>query len=126
VRRPERAVFDSSRTRAYDPAVRSHNRLWVALIVLAGTLPACATYRKCGFAGCPGDARITAGVQALIRQYPALEAPNSVRVQTTDHVVYLYGQVNTELERATAEAVAFAVPDVTRVVDSINLGFNGR
>jgi osmotically-inducible protein OsmY len=94
--------------------------------MLTGALPACAAYRKCGFAGCPGDARITAEVRALIEHYPALNPPNSVRVQTLDHVVYLTGEVNTDLERSMAESVALAVAGVTRVVNSISLGYGGR
>ena len=99
---------------------------WAAAVILTGALPACAVYRKCGFAGCPGDAKITAEVLALIDQYPALEAPNSVRVQTMDHVVYLNGQVNTELERSTAESVALSVPGVRRVINSINFDYGGK
>jgi osmotically-inducible protein OsmY len=94
--------------------------------VLAGALPACAVYSKCGFAGCAGDAKISADVRALMNHYPALEAPNSIRVQSLDHVVYLYGQVDTDLERSTAESVARAIPGVTRVVDSISLSYAGR
>ena len=94
--------------------------------VLTGALSACAEYRKCGFTGCAGDAKIAADVRTLIHQYPALEAPNSVRVQSMDHVVYLYGQVDTELERSMAESVARAVPEVRRVVDSISLSNAGR
>ena len=95
-------------------------------VMLTGALPACAAYRKCGFAGCPGDARITAEVRALIEHYPALNPPNSVRVQTLDHVVYLTGEVNTDLERSMADSVALAVAGVTRVVNSISLGYGGR
>ena len=94
--------------------------------MLTGALPACAAYRKCGFAGCPGDAKITADVRVLIEHYPALNPPNSVRVQTLDHVVYLTGEVNTDLERAMADSVALAVAGVTRVVNSISLGYGGR
>jgi osmotically-inducible protein OsmY len=94
--------------------------------MLTGALPACAAYRKCGFAGCPGDAKITADVRALIEHYPALNPPNSVRVQTLDHVVYLTGEVNTDLERSMADSVALAVAGVTRVVNSISLGYGGR
>jgi osmotically-inducible protein OsmY len=94
--------------------------------MLTGALPACAAYRKCGFAGCPGDAKITAEVRALIEHYPALNPPNSVRVQTLDHVVYLTGEVNTDLERSMADSVALAVAGVTRVVNSISLGYGGR
>jgi osmotically-inducible protein OsmY len=94
--------------------------------VLAAALPACAVYSKCGFAGCAGDATIAADVRALMNHYPELETPNSIRVQSLDHVVYLYGQVDTDLERSTAESVARAIPGVTRVVDSISLSYAGR
>jgi osmotically-inducible protein OsmY len=95
-------------------------------VALTVGLGACATYRQCGFAGCPGDATITAVVRSRITQYPSLEAPNSVRVETFHHVVYLYGQVNTELERSMADSVALAVPGVTRVINSISLDDVGR
>jgi osmotically-inducible protein OsmY len=106
-------------------ALRSLHMLAVAT-VLTAALPACAAYRKCGFSGCAGDAKIAADVRTLIRQYPALEAPNSVRVQSMDHVVYLYGQVDTDLERSMAESVARAAPEVRRVVNSISLSYDGR
>jgi osmotically-inducible protein OsmY len=94
--------------------------------ILIGTLPACAVYRKCGFAGCAGDAQITANVQAQFRRHPVLEPPNLLHVQTLDHVVYLTGQVDTELERSLAESVARDVVGVTRVVNSINFSYEGR
>jgi osmotically-inducible protein OsmY len=106
-------------------AIRQLHALAVAVMV-TGVLSSCAVYRKCGFAGCLGDANMTRDVQALMSQYPALQAPNSIRVQTMNHVVYLYGEVNTGLERSTAESVAYAVPGVTRVVDSIALSYAGR
>jgi osmotically-inducible protein OsmY len=102
------------------------HRLIVATGLLVGMLPGCATYQKCGFSGCPGDAKLTAAVNASMRNYPSLEAPNSVRVQTIDHVVYLYGQVGTDLQRLMAQDVAIAVPGVKRVVNSIGLEFEGR
>jgi|SRR5450759_590256 osmotically-inducible protein OsmY len=95
-------------------------------VILIFALPACAVYRKCGFAGCPGDSKITAEVRTLFDQHPALEPPNLVQVQTLDHVVYLTGQVNTELERSMAESVALEVAGVTRVVNSISLSYAGR
>ena len=96
------------------------------VVLLTGALPACAVYRKCGIPGCADDATITAGVQAQIDQHTALEAPNSVRVQTLDHVVYLSGQVDTDTERLLAESVAQQVAGVTRVVNSISLSYGGR
>jgi len=95
-------------------------------LILAAALPACAVYRRCGFAGCPGDARITAEVRALVRQHPSLEAPNTVNVQTLDHVVYLSGQVDTEVERSLAESIAHGVAGVRRVVNSMNFSYEGR
>jgi osmotically-inducible protein OsmY len=98
----------------------------VLAVILTGALPGCAVYRKCGFAGCAGDSKITADVRARFTQHPALEPPNLIHVQTLDRVVYLSGQVDTELQRATAESVARQAADVKQVVNSINLGYEGR
>jgi osmotically-inducible protein OsmY len=95
-------------------------------LVLTGVLPGCAAYRSCGFRGCPGDAQITSKVQSQLEHYPALEAPNLVYVRTLDRVVYLYGQVDTDLERQLAESVAVEAAGGARVVDSIaisNVGY---
>ena len=92
----------------------------VAVLVICG-VSACAVYRKCGFAGCPGDAQITAAVEARLHEHPAVEPPNLIRVQTLDQVVYLYGVVDTELERSIAESAARETPGVVRVVDSIDI-----
>jgi osmotically-inducible protein OsmY len=99
------------------------------LIIVTGTLPGCATYsayRKCGSGGCPGDANITAEVRALLNQHPAMGPPNQVYVQTVDRVVYLTGQVATDLQRDTAESVAREAPGVSRVVNTIALTYTGR
>lgn len=87
-----------------------------AVAAIAG----CATYRKCGFAGCPGDAAITARVEGRLRENRAIEAWG-VRVQTLDRTVYLYGLVDTELERRIIEDTARAVPGVGQVVNSIGV-----
>jgi osmotically-inducible protein OsmY len=81
----------------------------------------CATYRKCGFDGCPGDAEISAKVRTLFEQHPELEPPNLLDVQTLDRVVYLYGVVDTDFQRLMAESVALQAPGVTRVVNSIGI-----
>ena len=90
-------------------------------LVLAGTLSGCAVYQKCGFGGCPGDAEISADVRALFDQHPALEPPNLLEVHTLDHVVYLTGLVDTDLERQMAESVAHEAKGVAKVVNSIGL-----
>jgi osmotically-inducible protein OsmY len=49
-----------------------------------------------------------------------------VRAQTLDHVVYLYGLVDTDLERQLAESVAMQAAGGARVVDSIAVNNLGR
>ena len=100
-------------------------RMWSLTVLLAAVLCGCSVYRKCGFEGCPGDAAITAEVEALFHQHPALEPPNLLSVRTLDHVVYLYGLVDTDLQRQTAESVALQAPGVARVVNSIGISGNG-
>jgi osmotically-inducible protein OsmY len=90
-------------------------------LLLAGALPGCAVYNKCGLRGCPGDAEITTQVRAMFGRYPALEPPNLIGVHTLDHVVYLSGVVDTDMERLMAESVAQEVEGVKRVVNSIGL-----
>jgi osmotically-inducible protein OsmY len=96
----------------------------VFILLLAGTLAGCAAYKKCGFGGCPGDAKITAEVQALFDEHPALEPPTLLHVQTLDRVVYLTGLVDTDLERQMAESVALQAAGVARVVNSIGISGN--
>jgi BON domain len=93
------------------------------MVLLAGAVPGCAVYEKCGF-GCPGDAAVTVQVNTLFEQHAVLEPPNLVHVQTLDHVVYLTGLVDTDLERQIAESVALEATGVTRVVNSIGLSGN--
>jgi osmotically-inducible protein OsmY len=100
--------------------IKPRNSLALAFgLFLANAVAGCAAYEKCGFQGCPGDAQLSAEVQALIAQHPALQPPNLIYVQTLDHVVYLSGMVDTGTERLLAEAVARTAPGVRRVVNSI-------
>jgi osmotically-inducible protein OsmY len=84
---------------------------------LIAVLPGCATYEKCGLEGCPGDAKITANVQAQLSQHEDI-GPR-VHVQTLNGVVYLNGSVSEGLQRTTAETVASQTPGVAKVVDDI-------
>jgi osmotically-inducible protein OsmY len=94
------------------------------MLTLAGSGGGCAAFDRCGFHGCPGDAKITSDVRVLFGQHPALEPPNLLRVQTVDRVVYLYGLVDTDLERQLAESVAHEAPGVAHVVNSIGISGN--
>ena len=91
------------------------------LLVLTGAPCGCAVYNayeKCGFHGCPGDAKITAEVRSRLDRCRFLE-PNTIRVQTLDHVVFLEGVVSSGLEIGAAESIALKVPGVARVMNSI-------
>ncbi len=89
-------------------------------MLLSSAIPGCAVYRKCGSAGCPGDAEVTTAVRDLLGQYPTL-ASGSVDVHTWDHVVYLYGLVNTDMERQLAESVAGRASGATGVVNLLGV-----
>lgn len=109
--------------------MRKRPGVLVFTILLSGFLPGCAAYsayNKCGLSGCPGDAQISAAVRALLDQDAAMRAPNLIYVQTLDGVVYLSGEVATDLQRETAASAALGVPGVRRVVDTIGLEFSGR
>lgn len=90
-------------------------------VILSAVLDGCAAYMKCGFQGCPGDATLTAEVEKLFHQHPELAPPNLLTIHTLDHVVYLYGLVDTDLEREMAEMVALEAHGVKRVVNSIGI-----
>jgi osmotically-inducible protein OsmY len=92
---------------------------WTRIVVLAGALSGCAAYEKCGFDGCPGDAKLTANVQAAFAQHRDLGPPNSINVRTLNHVVYLSGEVSDGNMRENAESVAHAVKGVTGVENNI-------
>jgi BON domain-containing protein len=103
--------------------------LLASALVLTSLLCGCAaygSYRKCGHRECPGDAQITAEVRALLDQHPELGPPNQVYVQTLNQIVYLSGEVATDLQRDTADALAGQVAGARRVVDIIGLEYNGR
>ena len=92
---------------------------FAAGLILMGVLTGCTTYRKCGFEGCPGDAKVTAEVSALLNQHPELEGANSLYVQTLDREVYLNGLVDTPFQRQTAESIALKTPGVAGVANMI-------
>jgi osmotically-inducible protein OsmY len=98
------------------------------LLLLTGAVAGCASHnevRNCGTSGCPPDANITAEVKAQFNRRTELKPPNLLYVQTLNGVVYLSGQVATDLQRQTAVQVARQVPYVSRVVDNIALFYTG-
>lgn len=66
------------------------------------------------------DARVTASVRTALALNRSLRS-FSIEVSSEDGVVTLGGRVDGEDERARAEALAAAVPEVTRVVNQIRV-----
>ena len=93
----------------------------ITLLICCAVSTSCSmseTFRRCGFDGCPGDAAITAEVEArMAKEVGSFD----VHVQTLDHVVYLYGIVETDLERLILVSTAQKVPGVSRVVESLGV-----
>ena len=87
-------------------------------LVLAGAVSGCVTDQS---GDRMTDGKITAAVRAQINQHPEVGPPDSVRVETREHVVYLTGFVSTGLMKQTAEDLARQTPGVTRVVNEIGI-----
>ncbi|MEP7044699.1 MAG: BON domain-containing protein [Dokdonella sp.] len=98
-------------------ASKSLTALALAMLLSAG-LSGCATDSACAGAACGADAAITIAVKAELAEHSALQS-RDLSVQTIDHVVYLRGLVDTDLEREEAEAAAHGVAGVVEVVNSI-------
>jgi osmotically-inducible protein OsmY len=84
----------------------------------------CASQAVCGTPACQEDAAITAEVRSLLNAHPAL-GPNSLDVKTRNHVVYLYGLVDTEMELRLAAQVAQGAKGATQVVNLLGLNNGG-
>jgi osmotically-inducible protein OsmY len=91
--------------------------------LLCGALFGCAVTQECKVDSCAEDAQITANIQSLFDQRAEFKPPNFVYVKTLNHVVYLTGQVNTDLVRENAESIVRGAADGTRVVNSIALTY---
>jgi osmotically-inducible protein OsmY len=90
--------------------------------IVCGLLPA-TILSACAVFAAPDarDARIAAAVIARLAQYPELQAPNSVDVQTLHRVVYLRGLMGTPFEIELASSLAAQVAGVRRVENLIGL-----
>jgi osmotically-inducible protein OsmY len=95
-----------------------------ALVALSGcVLAACSTAPACPSGGCQGDALIKQRVDQMIYDKKAIE-PFSITVQAKNGVVYLYGIVDTQLQKNILEEETTKIPGVKRVVNSISVRGN--
>lgn len=99
-------------------SLKSPAALAFALMLFAAN-SAFATVGQSQSGNCSEDAETTANVRELLDGHPALGPPNSIGVQSFNHVVYLNGTVDTGLDKWVAGSVASQAPNVVRVVNSI-------
>lgn len=99
---------------------------YLTVLALAAALSAagCASL-QCEASQCAQDGAIRQAVLKEIRAKPSL-AVFEIDVQAYKHDVYLYGMVDTELDRGRAEDVAYAVPGVKHVYNGLALEGNGN
>lgn len=83
---------------------RQMRRAALALTLVAA-LPACSTFEACQSQACLTDQKISSEVEKQFAKRAEF-LPNTVHVQTHDGVVYLYGFVDTQYEKAIATSVA--------------------
>jgi osmotically-inducible protein OsmY len=95
----------------------SNIRRIACALLLGSALCACAVFAKPD----ARDGRINADVKARLAQYPELQAPNSLDVQTLHGVVYLRGLMGSPFQISLAASVATQVPGVRRVENLISL-----
>jgi hypothetical protein len=105
-----------------------HSVVLASILLCASTLAlqACVSSRECTSEECLNDAKITDAIKSKLKEHRELGGPNVVYVQTRGGVVYLTGQVATDLQRQSAESIARQVPGVGEVVNSIAISFEGR
>ena len=89
--------------------------LFALLLALAG----CAA-ESCKTGPCSPDDRLVEAVRAEIAKHPALMT-DTIRIQSQDGTVYLYGLVSTNVELAEVEEVAKATPGVKKVVNLVSI-----
>ena len=95
--------------------------LAVAIAVLAApAFSGCAAQHKCAANACADDKAITARIEAALRANAAI-ATWDIQVQTINHTVYLYGLVDTNVQRAFIDETAHKTQGVEKVVNSISI-----
>ena len=97
--------------------------LQALVLAFALALASCSSSPACPASGCQGDALIKQRVEQMIFDNKAIQ-PHSITVQAKDGVVYLYGIVDTGLQKNVLEEEAAKIEGVKRVVNSISVRGN--
>ena len=92
-------------------------------LLLTVALAGCAASQSCPPGGCEGDAKIRQLVEQMIYDNKAIQ-PFSITVQAKNGTVYLYGIVDTQLQKRVLEDETAKIPGVKGVVNSITVRGN--
>jgi hyperosmotically inducible periplasmic protein len=91
----------------------------IVVVLLCGMLFGCRTNESPG--GQVNDLQITAQVKSKLASNVGVSSVTNISVNSTNGVVTLSGQVNSPEVKTKAEAVAKSVPNVVRVVDTLQV-----
>jgi len=100
--------------------VRRHLLVAAITLLTLVSLSGCAAHHKCDANACADDKAITAKIEAALYANAAI-ATWDIQVQTINHTVYLYGLVDTNVQRAFIEETAHKTEGVEKVVNSISI-----
>ena len=92
---------------------------FILVLLVLGSLVACRTNESPE--GQVDDLQITAQVKSKLASDVGASTVTNVSVNSTNNVVTLSGQVDSAETKSKAEAVARAVPKVTRVVNNLQV-----
>jgi osmotically-inducible protein OsmY len=90
------------------------------------TVSGCASFEKCEGTYCQVDKQITTDMNEQIRLHREFGPPADFHVQTLNGVLYINGQVDTDLVSRDMEAVARQINNVRDVVNNIVVRGNSR
>jgi osmotically-inducible protein OsmY len=99
---------------------RKHLLIAAITLLTLVSLGGCAAHHKCEGNACADDKAITAKIEAALRANAAI-ATWDIQVQTINHTVYLYGLVDTNVQRAFIDETAHKTEGVEKVVNSISI-----
>jgi osmotically-inducible protein OsmY len=91
-----------------------------AAVLLSLGAAGCASQSACNSTSCANDSKITARVQDDLDKRTEFGPPHSIRVSTTDGVVYLHGHVANSAMKRSIEELVSSENGVVNVVDSIS------
>ena len=93
----------------------------VLSIFFTNIIAGCASVDSHTLKSASADRAITSNVESLLDQHPEFGPPGAITVQTFNGIVYLYGEVDTGLEKRNAADIARQAAGVTKIANGISV-----